>query len=70
MFHSLNTPLLKALSPVLFIMLESEVCIMARGVKTDNKTKAKIRASYALTNSYNATAKDLGISPNTVKAMI
>lgn len=43
---------------------------MARGVKTDNKTKAKIRASYALTNSYNATAKELKISDSTVKGVI
>lgn len=43
---------------------------MARGVKTDNKTKAKIMTSYALTNSYNATAKEFGISENTVKRII
>ena len=43
---------------------------MARGVKTDNKTKAKIRASYALTNSYNATAKEIGVSDSTVKMVI
>lgn len=43
---------------------------MARGEKTDNKTKAKIRASYSLTNSYNATANELGISHHTVKKVI
>ena len=43
---------------------------MARGVKTDNKTKAKIMTSYALTNSYNATAKELKISDSTVKKII
>jgi len=41
-----------------------------RGQKTDNKTKAKVRASYALTNSYNKTAKELGISDKTVKKII
>lgn len=43
---------------------------MAKGAKTNNKTKAKIRASYALTNSYNATANELGISHHTVKKVI
>lgn len=43
---------------------------MARGVKTDNKTKAKIMTSYALTNSYNATAKETGVSNDTVKNVI
>ena len=43
---------------------------MAKGVKTDNKTKAKIRASYALTNSYNATANELNKSPHTIKKVI
>lgn len=43
---------------------------MPRGVKTNNKTKAKIMTSYALTNSYNATAKELKISDSTVKSVI
>lgn len=43
---------------------------MARGVKTDNKTIAKIITSYALTNSYNATAKELKISESTVRYII
>ena len=43
---------------------------MPRGVKTDNQTKADIMASYSLTNSYNATAKELGISDSTVKKII
>lgn len=43
---------------------------MACGVKTNNKLKAKVRASYALTNSYNATAKEFGISDKTVKKII
>lgn len=43
---------------------------MPRGKKTDNKMIAKIIASYALTNSYNATSKKLGVSANTVKNVI
>lgn len=43
---------------------------MARGVKTDEQMIAKIMTSYALTNSYNATAKELGISDTTVKTII
>lgn len=43
---------------------------MARGVKTDNKKIAEIIASYALTNSYNKTAKEVGVSNNTVKRVI
>lgn len=43
---------------------------MPRGVKTDEQTKQKIYTSYSLTNSYNATAKELGISDTTVKTII
>ena len=43
---------------------------MPRGVKTDSQMIANIMASYALTNSYNATAKELGISDSTVKKVI
>lgn len=43
---------------------------MARGQKTDNAMIAKIMTSYALTNSYNRTAKELKISDSTVKKII
>lgn len=43
---------------------------MARGVKTDNAKIAEIMTSYALTNSYNATAKECGVSDSTVKKVI
>lgn len=43
---------------------------MPRGQKTDNKMIAKIMTSYALTNSYNRTAQELGISDSTVKKII
>lgn len=43
---------------------------MARGVKIDNKKIQQVMASYALTNSYNATARKLKISPHTVKKVI
>lgn len=43
---------------------------MPRGKKTDAQMIAKIMTSYALTNSYNATAKELGISDTTVKTII
>lgn len=43
---------------------------MARGKKTDEQMIANIMTSYALTNSYNATAKELGISDTTVKTII
>lgn len=43
---------------------------MARGVKIDNQKAQEIIASYALTNSYNATAKECGISANSVKNII
>lgn len=43
---------------------------MARGVKTDNAKVAEIMTSYALTNSYNATAKECGVSDSTVKKVI
>lgn len=43
---------------------------MARGVKADNQLIANVMASYALTNSYNATAKQLKISDSTVKKII
>ena len=38
--------------------------------KIDNETKNKVIASYALTNSYNKTAKEFGISDHTVKKII
>lgn len=43
---------------------------MAKGVKIDNKKIAEVVASYALTNSYNATAKQCGVSDKTVKKII
>jgi predicted HTH domain antitoxin len=43
---------------------------MPRGVKTDNQKIADIVASYALTNSYNKTSKEVGVSSNTVKNII
>lgn len=43
---------------------------MARGVKTDNAKIAEIMTSYALTNSYNATAKECNVSDSTVKKII
>lgn len=43
---------------------------MPRGVKTDNKKIAEIMASYALTNSYNKTAKECKVSDSTVKKII
>ena len=43
---------------------------MAKGVKTNNEKIAEIISSYALTNSYNATAKEVGVSNNTVKRII
>ncbi len=43
---------------------------MARGVKIDNQKVQEIIASYALTNSYNATAKECGVSANSVKNII
>lgn len=43
---------------------------MASGVKIDSKKEAEVIASYALTNSYNATAKQCGISDKTVKKII
>ena len=43
---------------------------MARGVKIDNQKIQEIIASYALTNSYNATAKECGVSANSVKNII
>ena len=43
---------------------------MAKGTKIDNKKIAEVIASYALTNSYNATAKECGISDKTVKKII
>ncbi len=44
--------------------------IIARGVKIDNKKRAEIVTSYALTNSYNRTAKEVGVSANSVKNII
>lgn len=43
---------------------------MTSGVKADSKKIAEVIASYALTNSYNATAKKCGISDKTVKKII
>lgn len=43
---------------------------MARGKKTDNAKIAEIMTSYALTNSYNATAKECDVSDSTVKKII
>ena len=43
---------------------------MPRGKKTDAQMVANIMTSYALTNSYNATAKEFGISDTTVKTVI
>lgn len=43
---------------------------MPRGVKIDNQKVQEIIASYALTNSYNATAKECGVSANSVKNII
>lgn len=43
---------------------------MPRGVKTNNKKIAEIMASYALTNSYNKTAKECKVSDSTVKKII
>lgn len=43
---------------------------MARGVKIDNQKIQEVIASYALTNSYNATAKECGVSANSVKNII
>lgn len=41
-----------------------------KGIKVDNKLAAKIIASYALTNSYLRTGKELGVCNNTVKRVI
>ncbi len=38
--------------------------------RIDTKTKAKVIASYALTNSYNKTAKEFNISDKTVKKIV
>lgn len=43
---------------------------MAKGVKVDNQIIANVIASYALTNSYNKTAKETGVCANTVKKII
>lgn len=43
---------------------------MPRGKKTDSQMIAQIMTSYVLTNSYNATANELGISDSTVKSII
>lgn len=43
---------------------------MAKGTKINSKKIAEAIASYALTNSYNATAKECGISDKTVKKII
>ena len=41
-----------------------------KGVPINNEKIAEAIASYALTNSYNATAKECGISDKTVKKII
>ena len=38
--------------------------------RIDSETKSKVIASYALTNSYNKTAKEFGISDKTVKKIV
>ena len=43
---------------------------MPKGVKIDNKKIQMVMASYALTNSYNATAKECNVSDKTVKKII
>jgi len=43
---------------------------MPRGVKTPKSKEYDIMVSYAITNSYNATAKQLGCSDDTVKNVI
>ena len=43
---------------------------MARGVKIDNQKIQEVMASYALTSSYNATAKETGVCANSVKNII
>lgn len=43
---------------------------MPRGVKTTKPQEYDIMVSYAITNSYNATAKELGCSDDTVKNVI
>lgn len=43
---------------------------MPRGVKIDNQKIQEVMASYALTNSYNATAKECGVSDKSVKKII
>lgn len=43
---------------------------MAKGVKIDNKKIQQVMASYALTNSYNATSKECNVSDKTVKKII
>lgn len=43
---------------------------MAKGVKIDNKKIQQVMASYAFTNSYNATSKECNVSDKTVKKII
>lgn len=43
---------------------------MPRGVKIDNQKIQEVMASYALTNSYNATAKECSVSDKSVKKII
>ena len=43
---------------------------MTRGVKIDNQKIQEVMASSALTNSYNATAKECGVSDKSVKKII
>ncbi len=43
---------------------------MPRGVKTNKQKEYDVMVSYALTNSYNATANETGVSKDTVKDII
>ena len=43
---------------------------MSKGIKVDNKKIQQVMASYALTNSYNATSKECNVSDKTVKKII
>ena len=43
---------------------------MARGKKTSPEDIYKIMTSYAITNNYNQTAKDLGIAATTVEKIV
>lgn len=43
---------------------------MARGKKIDNEKIAEVVASYALTNNYSETAREVGICANSVKNIV